>query len=151
MKVCNHLDTVTLEFTHGGFTITTDQTMVDLHHIVVRLTNEAYWAKEVAPEKIIKAISNSLVFCLRNGAGKQCGFARVVTDFSLFAYLRDVFIDEEYRGQGLGSWITECALTHPSLKDISSWMLATKDAHGVYEKVGFRPLKQPDWYMQRQI
>ncbi|SNY93132.1 Acetyltransferase (GNAT) domain-containing protein [Cohaesibacter sp. ES.047] len=144
----NHLNTV-YEATCGSFTITTDQSLLDMHHIVDRLKNEAYWAQDANADMIAKAMRNSLVFCLRNEEGAQCGFARVVTDFALFAYLRDVFIDRGYRGQGLGSWITETALSHPELKDIPSWMLATEDAHGVYEKMGFHPLKRPDNYMQR--
>jgi len=82
---------------------------------------------------------------------KQIGFARVVTDCTLFGYLADVFIIEEYRGRGLSKWLMDCIINHPDIKELRAWMLATKDAHALYEKFGFKPLDEPERYMKRKI
>ena len=79
---------------------------------------------------------------------KQIGFARVITDRATFAYLADVFILADYRGRGLARWLVECVIGHPELQGLRRWMLATLDAHGLYEKFGFTPLKRPQRYME---
>ena len=71
---------------------------------------------------------------------RQVGFARLVTDYATFAYLCDVFIDEEFRGKGLSKWMMECIMTNPDLSQLRRFTLATKDAHGLYVKFGFQPL-----------
>jgi GNAT superfamily N-acetyltransferase len=71
---------------------------------------------------------------------KQIAFARVVTDYSTYAYLCDVFVDENYRGRGLSKWMMERMMKNPDLATLRRFTLATKDAHGLYEKFGFRPL-----------
>ncbi len=135
--------------TNGDFTISTDARLIDEAFVTGFLTNTAYWSRGVAPDLIRTALKNSELLGLYEKTGQQIGFARIVTDFALFAYLRDVFVDEAYRGRGLGLWLTETALAHPRLQTVQNWMLATEDAHGVYAKAGFYSLKHPDWYMQR--
>ena len=98
-------------------------------------------------EKIKKTLETSLCFGLYE-KDRQIGFARVITDYTTFAYLLDVFIDESKRSQGLGKWMMDVIINYPELKDVESWMLATKDAHGLYAKYGFKPLKEPDIYMK---
>lgn len=132
-----------------GYTISSNPSKLDLKYVLKFLTTEAYWSQGIDPTLIIEALENSLVLGLFDDSGKQVGFARVVTDYALFAYLRDVFVDEGHRGRGLGVWITETALAHPHLQKLPSWMLTTEDAHGVYEKAGFHALIHPEWYMQR--
>ena len=78
---------------------------------------------------------------------QQIGFLRVVSDKVRFAYLMDVVVHEDYRRQGIGQRMVNCALAHPDLKDVYQWLLITKDAHGVYEKCGFRLLKNPEKWM----
>lgn len=80
----------------------------------------------------------------------QIGFARVVTDYIRFAYLADVFVLEEHRGHGLGRWLVECVLDHPDLRDVRKWMLATRDAHSLYERLGFAEVGEPEWLMERR-
>ncbi|HEX5316989.1 MAG TPA: GNAT family N-acetyltransferase, partial [Candidatus Kapabacteria bacterium] len=80
---------------------------------------------------------------------KQIGFARVITDFATYAYLADVFVLEEYRGQGLSKWLMQCIIEHPALQGFRRFTLATKDAHGLYAQFGFTPLQSPDRYMER--
>ncbi len=80
---------------------------------------------------------------------KQIGFARVVTDYATFAYLCDVFVIEEYRGRGLSKWLMETVLAHPELQNLRRWLLATRDAHGLYQQFGFTALDAPSVFMQR--
>ncbi|MBY5989151.1 GNAT family N-acetyltransferase [Roseovarius atlanticus] len=134
---------------HGAYLISSDPSRLDLPYIREFLTKRAYWSKGVDWSLIEAALRHSLSLGVYDGAGGQVGFARIVTDYALFAYLRDVFIDEAHRGRGLGVQITRAALAHPRLSTVPSWMLATEDAHGVYEKAGFYPLEHPEWYMQR--
>lgn len=131
-----------------GYTISTDRSRLDMDMITRFLAEEAYWSPGIQAELVVKAINGSIPFGLYDDRGDQAGFARVVTDGSLFAYLRDVFVLKDHRGKGLGRWLAEAALEHPDLRTVKGWMLATDDAHAVYAKVGFRPLKRPDWYMQ---
>ena len=79
---------------------------------------------------------------------KQVGFARVITDYAVFAWLLDVFILENYRGKGLGKMLISAILEHDSLKGLKRWGLGTKDAHGLYEKYGFRALSKPERMME---
>jgi GNAT superfamily N-acetyltransferase len=78
----------------------------------------------------------------------QIGFARVITDYATFGYLADVFVLEEHRGQGLSVWLMETVMAHPRLQGFRVWRLATKDAHSLYEKVGFRALGHPERMME---
>jgi GNAT superfamily N-acetyltransferase len=79
---------------------------------------------------------------------KQIGLARVVTDYSIFAYLCDVFIHEDYRAHGLGKWLIQTILEHPDLNDVRRWLLVTNDAHGLYKQYGFTTIEDPERWMQ---
>jgi GNAT superfamily N-acetyltransferase len=80
--------------------------------------------------------------------GYQVGFARVISDFSTVAYLGDVFVLESHRGRGLGKWMMECIMRHPALQGLRRWILLTRDAHELYAKSGFTPLKASERYME---
>ena len=95
-----------------------------------------------------RSIENSLSFGVFKD-GEQVGFARVVTDYATFAWLADVFILDEHRGQGLGKWLIEVIISHPDLQGFRRWVLATKDAHELYRRVGFRELHRPERWMER--
>jgi N-acetylglutamate synthase-like GNAT family acetyltransferase len=112
------------------------------------MVSRAYWAKGRPQERTEKAIANSLVFGLYKDH-QQIGVARVVTDYSIVAYLCDVFIHEDYRGQGLGKWLVENILSHPDVKNVRRWFLVTSDAHDLYRKYGFGNLNQPEIWMER--
>jgi GNAT superfamily N-acetyltransferase len=96
---------------------------------------------------VARSIENSLCFGVY-GHGKQVGFARVITDYATYAYIGDVFVLESYQGDGLGKWLMECILRHPWLQGLRRWSLATMDAHGLYAKFGFTPLKTPERFME---
>lgn len=136
------------EWQNGEFIVSTDRNRLQLDAIHKFLSEESYWAKERTREQTVTAIKNSLPFGVYKGEN-QIGFARVVTDYATFAYLGDVYILPEYRGQGLSKWLMETILNHPDLQGFRRWVLATRDAHTLYEKFGFSGLKAPERWMEK--
>jgi GNAT superfamily N-acetyltransferase len=108
----------------------------------------SYWAKDISISIVEKSIKNSLCFGLYENS-KQIGFAKVISDYATSALLRDVFILESYRGQGLGKWMIEQILECPELQDVPKWLLGTKDAHELYRRYGFKNLTAPETLMIR--
>lgn len=137
---------MTHEWRRGGLTISTDPARLDLA-VVHGFLTESYWAKGIPIETVRRSIEASLPFGLYRGP-RQIGFARVVTDFATFAYLADVFVLPEARGEGLGTWLVETVVSHPRLQGLRRWVLLTADAHGLYRKFGFRELAEPQRYME---
>jgi len=132
----------------GEFQISTDKRRLDLDVIHDFLRNRSYWAQGRSVEVIKRGIDNSLNFGVYKG-DQQIGFARVVTDYATFAWLADVFLLEDYRGQGIGKWLVEVILAHPQLQGFRRWALATKDAHELYRSFGFDELRRPERWMER--
>jgi len=135
-----------LEVRRDRFTISTDPARLDLDAICDFLTR-AYWANTRPRERTERAIQSSLVFGVYD-RDRQVGVARVVTDYSIFAYLCDVFIHEDYRAHGLGKWLMQTIMEHPELTEIRRWLLVTNDAHGLYKQFGFTLLEDPEHWMQ---
>jgi GNAT superfamily N-acetyltransferase len=127
--------------------ITTDPAVLDVELIHAYLTR-SYWAAGIPLETVRRSIAHSVNFGLFDGDA-QVGFARVVTDRATFAYLADVFVLEPYRGRGLSKWLMEAVIAHPELQGLRRWVLATRDAHGLYARYGFTPLAAPDRFMER--
>lgn len=124
-----------MEWYLDNYKITDDPAQID-YPAVHRLLAGTYWAAGRSREKIETSCRNSLCFCLYD-QDRQIGFARVVTDCAVFAWICDVLIDPEFRGRGLGKWLMEKVLEHPVLQNTAGQLLATRDAHGLYEKYGF--------------
>jgi GNAT superfamily N-acetyltransferase len=135
------------EWRRGQYLISTDKSRLDLTLIHNFLTT-SYWAAGIPLEVVRRSIEHSLSFGLYK-EDQQIGYARVITDYATFAYLGDVFILEPFRGQGLSKWLMEVIVTHPELQGFRRWILLTKDAHGLYKKVGFTEVKTPERYMER--
>lgn len=135
------------EWQRGEYTISTDAGRLDLAVIHGFLT-ASYWARGIPREVVERSITGSLPFGLYHG-DQQIGFARVISDFATYAYIGDVFVLEEYRGQGLGTWLMEAVVACPELQGLRRWTLATRDAHALYRKVGFTSLHSPDRWMER--
>lgn len=135
------------QWTRGAYTITTDPAKLDLD-VIYDFLSRSYWAAGVPVEVVKRSIENSTCFGLFEG-DRQIGFARVITDRATFAYLADVFVLEQHRGEGLGKWLVSVIGSHPDLRGLRRWMLATRDAHGLYETVGFLPLKNPERWMEK--
>jgi GNAT superfamily N-acetyltransferase len=135
-----------LEYNRDQFLISTDPALLDLDAIHAFLTR-SYWAEGITREVVARSIEHSLCFGVYD-AGRQVGFARVISDYATYAYLADVFILESHRGRELAKWLMECVLKHPGLQGLRRWTLATRDAHRLYAQFGFAPLQAPDRFME---
>ncbi len=138
---------VIVESRRGEFLVSTDPARLNIDVIYEFLTN-CYWAKGIPREVVVRSIEHALCFGVYDGSGSQVGFARVISDFATIAYVGDVFVLDTHRGRGLGKWLMECITQHPALQNLRRWILTTRDAHGLYSKVGFTPVKSPEHYME---
>ncbi|HQY11349.1 MAG: GNAT family N-acetyltransferase [Ferruginibacter sp.] len=131
------------------FIISTDKAKLDVELIHHYLCHESYWAKNIPMPVVEKSIEGSFCFGIYHGS-RQVGFARVITDHASFAYLADVFVIADYRGKGLSKWLMGTIMNHPDLQGLRRWLLATRDAQGLYAQFGFTPLDKPDRIMGRR-
>ena len=137
-----------MEWSKDNLTVSTDTNRLDVELIHNYLANESYWAKGRSLETVRRSIANSLNFGVYKN-DQQVGFARVVTDYATFAWIADVFVLEEHRGQGIAIWLIDTIVSHPQLQGFRRWVLSTKDAHELYRKFDFRELKRPERWMER--
>ncbi len=138
--------TAAFERRRGEFTITTDTARFDFDAIHAALT-ASYWATGIPRALVELSVANSLCFSLFATA-RQIGFARMVTDRATYAYLADVYVLEEFRGRGLGTWLVESVLAHPELQGLRRFALVTRDAHALYARFGFQSLANPMRHME---
>jgi len=144
----NNVDQID-ERQQGDFSVSTDPAKLDLAFTHHWLSTEAYWS-EGLPFKVFKRmIDNSLCFGVYNQTGEQVGFGHVVTDYTTFAWLTDVFIIDEYRGKGISVFLMNCIIDHPELQILRRWLLGTDHAHGLYRKFGFEDLDHPENFLTR--
>lgn len=122
--------------------ISTDRDRLDIDLIYQFLSEESYWAQGIPRDVVERSIANSLCFGMYQN-GRQIGFARLITDMARFAYLGDVFVVADSRGQGLGKILIQTILDHPDLQTLSRIVLFTRDAHTLYEPFGFETLTDP--------
>ncbi|MFQ5400434.1 MAG: GNAT family N-acetyltransferase [Anaerolineae bacterium] len=137
-------------YRRGGFLISTNPDRLDLEVIHDFLANQAYWSPGITSEQVARFVQHSLcfgVYDIGHAAPRQIGFGRVITDFTTFAYLADVFILPDWRGQGVGQWLIQCILSHPELQGLRKWTLNTQDAHGLYQRFGFKINPHPEKHM----
>ena len=139
---------MTQAWQRGDYAISTERLRLNLEFIHDFLANHSYWATGRSRAEVQRSIEHSLSFGLYKGE-QQIGFARVVTDYATFAWLADVFIIEEHRGQGLAKWLIEVIVSHHRLQGLRRWLLATKDAHGLYRRFGFVELNETTRWMER--
>jgi GNAT superfamily N-acetyltransferase len=130
----------------SAYEITCDKTRLDVDAIHAFLS-QSYWSPGVPRSIVERAVANSLCFGVLLD-GEQVGFARVITDRVTFAYLADVYILPDHRGKGLARRLMEQVSSHPDLQGLRRFLLATRDAHALYEKFGFRPLARPERIME---
>jgi GNAT superfamily N-acetyltransferase len=133
-----------MDWQRGEYVLTDDKARLDFD-VVCALLNATYWAADRPRDSIEKSIQHSICFGLFRGKD-QVGFTRAVTDHATFAWICDVVIAEEHRGQGLGKWMFECVLTHPDLQT-ATLVLRTRDAHSLYERFGFERTE----YLRRSV
>ena len=128
------------------YRVTTNQIEMDVEAIHQYLSN-SYWCSGLPIETLRLAMENSFCFAVLQ-ANEQIGFARLITDYATFAYLADVYILETHQGKGLSKMMLNEIFNHPKLKGLRRIMLATQDAHGLYEKFGFSKLPNPEIFME---
>ena len=136
-----------VERTFDDYLISTDPARLDIG-VIHGFLRESYWAEAIPREVVERAIENSLCF----GAyyrHEQIGFARVVSDYSTFAYIADVFVLAPWRGRGISKALMAEVIHHPDLQGLRRWLLGTKDAHGLYQRFGFTAPQFPDRQMER--
>ena len=130
-------------------TVSTDKSKLDVPFIQ-HFLKDIYWAAGRTIAEVQTTIAHSFCFGIYLG-DKQIGFARVITDYVVYAYVMDVFITEEYRGKGYSSLLIDNMMNEPQLKNIQIWRLATTDAHFLYRKFGFKELAHPEKLMEKII
>jgi GNAT superfamily N-acetyltransferase len=130
-----------------GFYISTDKAKLDLAVVHNYLSAESYWAKGRSIEVVRRSIDNSICFGVYKG-NDQVGFARVVTDKAVFAWILDVFILENYRKHGLSEMLMSAIREHADLQNLQRWGLCTEDAHGLYGRYGFSSINKPEMFME---
>jgi GNAT superfamily N-acetyltransferase len=130
----------------GEYTVSSDPTRMDIDAIHGYLSR-AYWCEGIPRTTLERAMRYSLCFGVFEGE-TQIGFVRVVTDYTTFAYVCDVFVLESHQGKGLGTWLMQCVMRHPDLQGLRRWLLTTRDAHELYRKVGFTLLSKPERHME---
>jgi GNAT superfamily N-acetyltransferase len=135
-----------MESERDGYLISDDPARVDLD-LTWGFLRTAYWSENVPRDVVERAIANSLPLGVYGPTGAQVGFARAVTDRAAFAWIADLFVLEGHRGRGLGKWLIETLLVHPALNGLRVVMLATADAHSLYERYGFERV-DPGRYLE---
>jgi nitroimidazol reductase NimA-like FMN-containing flavoprotein (pyridoxamine 5'-phosphate oxidase superfamily)/GNAT superfamily N-acetyltransferase len=136
-----------LEVRRGELLLSTDPRRLDVELVFDFLSRRSYWARHISRDRLERALLASLSVGAYLGE-VQVGFARVVTDRATYAYLCDVFVVEAERGRGIGRALVELLLGHPELQGLRRWALGTLDAHGLYQKLGFRPVAAPERQME---
>ena len=129
--------------------ISTDKSRIDIEAVHDFLSNRSYWAKGRSIERVKMSIDNSTCFGLYDPADRMLGFARLLTDKVVFAYLMDFFIFEDYQGKGLGKKLLKHIIEQPDF-EVRLWFLGTATAHGFYEKFGFTKIEDPDRFMLKR-
>ncbi len=127
--------------------ISTDRARIDVDRVHAYLCNESYWAKGIPRAAVERSIEHSLPFAAYDGP-ELVAFARVITDYAVFAYIGDVFVLPSHRGRGISKQLMAAIRSHPELQSLRRWSLVTSDAQGLYRQFGFRALAHPERHME---
>jgi GNAT superfamily N-acetyltransferase len=130
-----------------NYTISTDKNLIDVHAVHQYLSIESYWAQNIPVATVARCLENSLCFGVYFEK-KQIGFARVISDYTTFAYLCDVYILEAHRGKQLSKCLMQTIMAHEHLQGLRRWILATADAHELYRQFGWNNASKPERYME---
>ena len=133
-----------------NFYIAMEREKMDIPFIHNYLSKNSYWAKGRTVELVLRSMENSLCFGVFNKRNQQVAFARLVTDYVVFAWLMDVFVHSEYEGQGIGKMLVGHIVQLPELRNVNGIGLRTNDAHGFYEKFGFERISEPQTWMLKK-
>jgi hypothetical protein len=138
------------EFAHSGYVISDDPSRLNVDAIHAYLSR-SYWAAGVPREIVARSLAHSLCLGIYAPGGDQVGLVRVISDYTTFAYLCDVYVLEGHRGRGLAKSAMHLLSTHPKLQGLRRIQLVTQDAHGLYAQFGFSALKDPERHMEKRI
>jgi len=141
------MDDLPVEQRRGDLILTTDRARIDVDAVLAML-HASHWGGGMSKRSLERAIANSLCVGVMDAAGRQLAFARAVTDLSTYAYLTDVIVAEDARGQGLGKWMIEVIVAHPDLQGLRRMALWTRSAKGLYEQFGFSTEMPASTYME---
>jgi GNAT superfamily N-acetyltransferase len=130
-----------------GLVISTDPSRLDIDRICAWLA-VSYWANERDRATVERSIANSLCYGVYAPDGQQVALARATTDLASFAWIGDVVVDDAWRGKGIGTWLMRTVVDHLRREGVPRIVLTTRDAHGLYERVGFKPLRVPATWME---
>jgi GNAT superfamily N-acetyltransferase len=139
MKIINH--------SYNEYLISTDKEKMDIVSIHDFLSNHSGWSNGIPLNRVKLSVENSLNFGLFYNK-HQVGYARVISDFSTIAYLGDVYVLENHRGKGLSKLLMKEIMEHPDLQGLRRWILLTSTAEWLYDKYNFKPLTNPEFYME---
>lgn len=139
-----------LEWENDHYLLSTDKHKIELQVVHSYLCNESYWARGIPIETVKRSIDHSLCFGIYY-ENKQVGFARIISDFTTFAYLADVFVLPAHRGKGLSKWLMQIIMSYPDLQGLRRFLLTTMDAHELYRQYGFAEYPQPERMMSRNV
>jgi len=138
-----------LTITHpDGYTLSTDPARLDIDKVHTWLSTDAYWAIGRPHETVRRGFATSLGFGVYRPDGAQVAVCRAISDWATFAWLCDVYVDRGERGRGLGTWMVGAARDELHARGVRRIVLATNDAHGVYAKLGFVQLSNPERWME---
>lgn len=132
---------------YNGYVITTDKSLMQVEAVHKWLSEKSYWVKDIPFDVVKTSFDNSYCIAILKD-GMQVGYGRFITDFSTVAYLGDVYIEEEHRGQGLSKKMMEVLLGQEWVQKLRKVFLGTLDAHGLYKKYGFEPIAEPTRWME---
>ena len=130
-----------------SFYISTEKSSLDVNKIQQYISNESYWGKGRTIDEVQTTIDHSFCFGIYNSDKQQMGFARLVTDYVLFAYVMDVIIFPEYQGKGYGKELVTYIMSHELITKVKTVALKTKDAHELYAKHGFKAVGDSPFWM----
>ena len=134
------------EWTRDGFTVSNDPARLQLD-VIHGFLARSYWSEDIPRDVVARSIEGSIGFGIYSG-GDQVGFARIISDRATFAYVADVFVLEAYRARGLARWLMQCIMQTPELQGLRRWLLVTRDAHALYQAVGFLSVSRPEGFME---
>ncbi len=129
--------------------ISTDKNRLDLQKIHSYISDTSYWGRDRSMEEVMSTIAHSLCFGMYNKEGVQMGFGRVVTDYTVFAYLMDIIIFEPFQRKGFGRVLMQYIMDHEAVKKARTIALKTKDAHSFYESFGFKKVGDSALWMSK--
>lgn len=137
------------EVHHAGYLISDDAARLDIDAVHAYLTR-SYWAEGIPRDVVARSLANSLSLGIYAPDGPQVGLVRVISDYTTFAYLCDVYVLEPHRGRGLSKTALQLLETHPKLQGLRRLHLVTQDAHGLYAQFGFSVVKEPERHMEKR-